>query len=736
MVADFGIALAVGAAGSNRLTETGLSLGTPYYMSPEQATGDQVVGASTDTYALGSVLYEMLVGEPPYPGTTAQAVLGRIIAGKPVSATEQRASIPANVDAAVRKALEKLPADRFASAQEFVRALGDEHFRYGQLATAGASAAVGPWNRLTMATTMLAALFAIALGWALLRPEPPGLLARFSLAFEGGLAEAGVGMEFTPDASALVYEGRAESGEGSQLWMRRWPDLDASPIRGTEIGRQVSFALSPDGREVAFAPLNGPLRVVSLDGGTPRTLVEERVGLVSDWAPDGTVYFTETGGLMLRRVPATAGGTDAVETVTELLDRETRHGNLQVLPGGRMAVFQVWYAPGGVDAEIWVMDLDTQERRFLISGHSPRYASTGHLLFGTPAGVLMAAPFDPGTAELTADPVGVADGLRTNPIFGIANYDIFRNGSLVYAGGASSSGAPMMWVSRNGSEEVLDPAFTGLFEAPSFSPDGRRVAVQRQVGGAPEDIWIYDFDQETFTRLTFEGRNLQPFWNPDGTEVGFSSNREGAFALYARPVDLSSETRLLVAAGDAPGLYTAVWTPDWLIYRRGSATTDGTADLWYVAPHPDSTPVAFLETPYPEYSPSISPDGRWLAYQSNESGQFEVYVRPFPGPGGQSQVSVNGGRNAVWARSEREIYYISSDLSLTVATFRTDPTFAVESRQQLTSWPYRLGSPNRDYDLTPDDQRFLAVAPTAAEAQGQLILVQNFFEELRQVVAN
>ena len=355
VVADFGIALAVGAAGSNRLTETGLSLGTPYYMSPEQATGDQVVGASTDTYALGSVLYEMLVGEPPYPGTTAQAVLGRIIAGKPVSATEQRASIPANVDAAVRKALEKLPADRLASAQEFVRALGDEHFRYGQLATAGASAAVGPWNRLTMATTMLAALFAIALGWALLRPEPPGLLARFSLAFEGGLAEAGVGMEFTPDASALVYEGRAESGEGSQLWMRRWPDLDASPIRGTEIGRQVSFALSPDGREVAFAPLNGPLRVVSLDGGTPRTLVEERVGLVSDWAPDGTVYFTETGGLMLRRVPATAGGTDAVETVTELLDRETRHGNLQVLPGGRMAVFQVWYAPGGVDAEIWVI---------------------------------------------------------------------------------------------------------------------------------------------------------------------------------------------------------------------------------------------------------------------------------------------------------------------------------------------------------------------------------------------
>ncbi len=165
VVADFGIALALGVAGGTRLTETGLSVGTPFYMSPEQATGDQAVGASTDTYALGSVLYEMLVGEPPYPGATAQAVLGKIIAGEAVSATKQRPSIPANVDAAVRKALEKLPADRFASAQDFVRALGDEHFRYGELATAGLRADIRPWKQLTMATTTLAALFAVAFGW-------------------------------------------------------------------------------------------------------------------------------------------------------------------------------------------------------------------------------------------------------------------------------------------------------------------------------------------------------------------------------------------------------------------------------------------------------------------------------------------------------------------------------------------------------------------------------------------
>ncbi len=182
VVADFGIALALGVAGGTRLTETGLSVGTPFYMSPEQATGDQAVGASTDTYALGSVLYEMLVGEPPYPGATAQAVLGKIIAGEAVSATKQRPSIPANVDAAVRKALEKLPADRFASAQDFVRALGDEHFRYGELVTAGESASVGPWKRLTLAGWSLAAAATILAGWALLRPAPapPGMV-RFAI---------------------------------------------------------------------------------------------------------------------------------------------------------------------------------------------------------------------------------------------------------------------------------------------------------------------------------------------------------------------------------------------------------------------------------------------------------------------------------------------------------------------------------------------------------------------------
>ena len=297
VVADFGIALAVGAAGGTRLTETGLSLGTPFYMSPEQATGDQPVGASTDTYALGSVLYEMLVGEPPYPGTTAQAVLGKIIAGKPVSATEQRPAIPANVDAALRCALEKLPADRFTSAQDFVRALGDEHFRYGEAVAGVAGAAAGPWNRLTVAFAALATVSTIGFGWVLLRPEPPRPVSRFSVVVpeEQSFRVSAETFDLSRDGSFMVYRGNTDDGN-SQLWLRRWDALDAVPIPGTSPAGQP--AISPDGREVAFES-NGSLRVAPLAGGVSRTLTES-VFCCARWSPDGAwVYYDDHSRFVL-----------------------------------------------------------------------------------------------------------------------------------------------------------------------------------------------------------------------------------------------------------------------------------------------------------------------------------------------------------------------------------------------------------------------------------------------------
>ena len=337
VVSDFGIALALGVAGGNRLTETGLSVGTPFYMSPEQATGDQPVGAPTDTYALGSVLCEMLVGEPPYPGTTAQAVLGKIIAGKPVSATEQRASVPANVDAAVRKALEKLPADRFSSAQDFVRALGDEHFRYGELATADASASVGPRKGLTMTLAGTTLLFAVAFGWALLRPDPSMPVTRVSVDFSEDQGVVNRGMfDISRDGSLLVYMGPSATGANDQLWARRWAALEATPIQGTE-GADY-HAISPDGQEVAYETGNS-IRVVPIQGGVPRTVAPDSVRCCVRWSPDGAWLYFNTPAQGLSRVPA-AGGPIEVVTQLDTAAGDTQHLWPDVLPGGTAAVYQ------------------------------------------------------------------------------------------------------------------------------------------------------------------------------------------------------------------------------------------------------------------------------------------------------------------------------------------------------------------------------------------------------------
>ena len=438
VVADFGIALAVGAAGGTRLTETGLSLGTPFYMSPEQATGDQPVGASTDTYALGSVLYEMLVGEPPYPGTTAQAVLGKIIAGKPVSATEQRPAIPANVDAALRKALEKLPADRFTSAQDFMRALGDEHFRYGEAVAGVAGAAAGPWNRLSIAMTALAAVSTLTLGWSLLRPEPSGPVTRVSVLMgedQSFHPNFGV-LDLSADGSLMVYRGRGDKGQ-PQLWVRRWDALEATPIRNTD--GAFSATISPDGREVAFGVARS-IRVVPLEGGGSRTLTDS-ANCCPSWSPEGDwVYYlnllvgTASGGLS--RVPA-SGGPSEVVTQVDTAAGDAYNWSVDALPGGRVVLYQA-DGPENTNKRIQALDLETGEIKDLTPGQTPRYSrATGHLLFmDANEGTLLAAPFDAKNLELTGAAVPVVEGVLQDQ-FGTPFFDISASGRLVYRTGSA-----------------------------------------------------------------------------------------------------------------------------------------------------------------------------------------------------------------------------------------------------------------------------------------------------------
>ena len=735
IVADFGIALAVAQAGGGRVTETGLSVGTPHYMSPEQATGDRDVDPRTDVYALGCVLYEMLVGEPPYSGTTAQAVLAKILTDPAPAPTRVRGSIPPNVDAAIRKALEKLPADRFTSAQDFAGALGDPGFRHREGLTAGITTGAGRWNGLSMATTASTVVLALALGWALLRSPPPQPVLRFELTVPDDIRPQtanGVGLAVSPDGSQVVFVGQmgagtAASGGGAQLWRRPLDQLTPTAIPGTQGARNPRF--SPDGTSVAFTG-GASLTTASLTGGPPLTVVSDSVpngngGLA--WAPDGNLYFRKFG-LGIWRVSENGGEE---EEVTTLDQGEAGHLWLDALPNGRGLLFTRDIG-SPADDEIAVVSLETGEIRVLFQGAMARYAHSGHIVYASGEGTLFAAPFDVDALEVTGPSRSLLEGvlvLGGSP----ALFALSETGSLVYRPG-SAAGTTPVWVSRDGSEEILDPTLTGSFRVPAISPEGSRVAFEYTQEGA-SDIWIYYLDQGTFSRLTFEGNNRDPFWRPDGSEVGFASTREGLGGLFARPADLSGNERLLVEQEDGQPLFDGGWTPDerWIVYQRGGGSA---SDLMYAAADPDSTPVEFLATPLIEGDPSISPNGRWLAYHANDSGVYEVYVSPFPGPGGRTLISTGGGQNPVWAHNGREIFYRGTGQSLIIATVRTEPDVAVESREELTSWAGHLAeNASRHFDPSPEDERLLSIrAVDSSGGEMRDIVVQNFFEELRQVV--
>ena len=733
LIADFGIALAVGAAGGTRLTETGLSVGTPYYMSPEQATGDQVVGPASDIYALGCVLYEMLVGEPPFPGATAQAVLGKILQGKPVSATEQRPSIPANVDAAVRCALEKLPADRFTGAQDFARALGDVHFLHGEAVAGATGAGAGLWNRLSIAMTALAALSTIGFGWSLLRPEPPRPVERFESPFrdgQGPVIFSPRSFTLSPDGSMAVYRRPGPTG-AIQLWVRRWDDLDAAPVRGTING--VDPSVSPDGRELAFSQA-GEIKVLAFEGGPIRTLT---TGFWPRWGPDGYIYAGVAEGSV--RVPVTGGPAD---TLTRLTGGEGLHLFMDFLPGGESALLQVGLSDG--QPEVRAVDLATGEMKPLMSGEQPKYASTGHLVVIVD-GTLMAAPFDPKAVELLGPAVALVDG--------VGSHAMSRTGKLVYmtgAGGAGVDDTELVWMTRSGIATPLQPGWAfdrgGGNYGWSVSPDGARVALRRRTEGN-NDIWIKELPEGPLRRLTFdEGQQREPYWSPDGQTVMYSSGELGDRNVWSRPADGTGVGTLV--HDDERSLAQGTWSPDgeWLVFRSAAlAPNEGTRDIVALRPGADSAVTPLVTTEYAEHAPAISPDGRWLAYSSDETGRHEVFVRPFPDvESGKQQVSTEGGMGPRWAHNGRELFYVNGSRDFVAASIETEPGFRVLEQEALFTVPggFLVGPHLNFYDVAPDDERFLmgrtyqGGGPEDDGGGPTMVLVQNFFEVLKARVGN
>jgi serine/threonine-protein kinase len=736
VVADFGIALAVGAAGGSRLTETGLSLGTPFYMSPEQATGDQVIGPASDTYALACVLYELLTGDPPYVGSTAQAVLGKIIAGSAAAPTELRPSIPANVDAALRRALEKLPADRFATAQDFAKALADPGFRYGERKEAGPARAGGPWRLLAVGFGATTALLALGLGLALQRPEPAAGVLRYALPVPAGLgggAAFGPNIAISRDGTKLVT---ADIRDGTaQIWLRERDQLTPRVVSGTEGARQPFF--SPDGLRVAFINTARELRVASLGGEPALTLAD--TGLVrggGSWSDDGFLYFargkpdgSEVFGL--GRVPEVGG---PIEIVSQLDNTRAEVGHLfpDALPNGRGVLFTIAREAlyNASTTEVGVVDLTTGEHRALLEGVMGRWVPTGHLLVVRQDGALLAARFDDEALEVTGPPIPILEGLEVEAQ-GSADLVISDNGTLGYVAGDSQSNVgELVWVSRSGVAQQVDPDWTGSFFFPRLSPDGTRVALAINEPSGTQ-VWIKQLDQGPLSKLTFEGSITgRANWHPDGRSLVFRSIRGGNSDLYTRRADGSAPTELLM--DDEEALDEVMYSPDgeWLVYRRN-------LDLFARRVGSEEDPVTLAAGGAAELHPAVSPDGRWIAFISVESGTPEVFVHPFPNTGdARWQISTDGGVEPVWAHSGQEIFYRSLDEQLISVAVSSGHTFVVGETRALFADTFVRNLASPFYDVAPDDQRFVMIRDAAGDDLGQIVIVENFSEELKERVSN
>jgi serine/threonine-protein kinase len=734
LVADFGIALAASRSeGGTRMTETGMSLGTPHYMSPEQAMGEREITPKADIYALGCVTYEMLTGEPPFTGPTAQAIIARVMTEEPRSLTLQRKTIPPHVEAAVLTALEKLPADRFETARAFGEALGD--LRAGEARSArraAAGRAAGMSRRpLFGALALCAGLLVLALfGWLRPRPAPETSRQRVVLwQFPvGGLLDPGVAQEATqatiaPDGSSIVY---TDSMGGHLQLMRKLRNTGvATPLAGTEGALSPFF--SPDGHWILFSTLDGSLRKVPVDGGGAVTLAHRSDPTYSAaaWLDDGTIVYAGKAGMSL---VSAEGGASRVLLPDTGRERASA-GSIWPLPGSRAILYTRCPDNCAIRSDVRVLELGTRADRMLVENAAGAwYSPTGHLLYTDRAGGLYAVGFDLGRLRVTTGPVPVIDDVVPG------SFTMSASGTVLYATRAGG-GAPseLMWVGRDGSAVPFDSTWRADFQYPALSPDGKTLAVS--VRDATTQLWIRRSDG-TRQKLTEEGTaNWRPAWTADGRSIVFSSNRRGstldAFDLYETPADGSVPARLLLH--HTYGVWEGQISPDgqWLVIR-----TDEQGGIGHIRARRldgDTALVPLVVDSTLSLQIALSPDGRWLAYSGWATGRGEIYVAPFPGVTPIRQLSHEGGTEPRWAHSGRELFYKSGTRFMAVPV-SPGPALTVGSPRELFSLAaYRAARNRQEYDVAPDDRRFVMIhnQPGGASA---LVYVENWLPELKAKV--
>ncbi|MEO8190046.1 MAG: protein kinase [Acidobacteriota bacterium] len=746
---DFGLAklaapfVPTGAAGvsmfptsPSNLTAEGSILGTFQYLAPEQLEGKEA-DARTDIFAFGAVLYEMATGRKAFSGTSQASLISAIMSSEAPSITRVSPLYPATFDRIVGICLAKDPDDRWQSVHD----VGSELkwiAEGGSAVGLPAPVVAGRRNRerLAWAAAAGATLAALALALLLLaRPRealrtvqasiPPP--EKSSFVFEGGP------MALSADGRRLAF--LAPNAERRNLlWVRPLNGMAAQPLAGTD-GASYPF-WSPDGRFLGFFA-GGKLKKIDASGGPPQVLCDTQEGRGGTWNREGVILFSPSSRDALLRI-SSSGGAPAPATELDVSSREFSHRFPFFLPDGRHFLYlsqAVGIGPGG-GREVRIGSLDSKERRPLLRVNSNVVfapsapgAASGHVLFSRER-TLFAQPFDAKRLRLSGEAFPVGEQVQYFGNLALGVFAASDNGILVYQPGGARSLSQLVWLDRSGKQlEVLGPPADYL--RPRISRDGRRVAMDIRDPTGQADIWIYDLSRRVSTRFTSEpADNVFPVWSPDGSRIVFESNRKGSDDLYQKVSSgTGNDEELLVQEGRL--LVPTDWSSDgrFVVHNLIDSRTKRGWDLGIYSVAEKKSSV-FLSTPSSEANGRFSPDVRWLAYTSDESGRYEVYVRPFPGPGGKWQISTAGGGQPVWNPNGKEIFYASADNKMMAVDVKTDSGFEAGTARALFELTLKSGT-GWKYDVSPDGQRFLANTVMGEVKANPITLVLNWAAEIK-----
>ena len=721
------------------LTAEGTILGTLQYMAPEQLEAKEA-DSRTDIFAFGAVVYETATGKKAFEGKSQASLIAAILKDDPPAMAEMQSMTPPVLDRVVKRCLAKEPDERWQTAADLLAELQWVVEGGAQPTEAVPSAGVSVRRQFmtvglsVLAGMLVSALLGIGL-WSSTSPTPLST-KRFLIQtpVNQQLDTAGINRDIflSPDGKKLVLKIKNSDLE-NQLHLRPMDDPEGTLIRGTEGVNEAFF--SPDGEWIAFFT-GQQLKKVSLRGGVPITLCEvSSTTAHGSWGPGDTIIFGDSNQLF--RLSSNGGKPEELIKANEGIDA---YRTPQILPDGKAVLYTAVLGLGSGDFRIEILFLETGQSKVAIEdGKSGQYANTGHLIYepsGT--GTLMAVPFDLQALEVKGDPVQVLQGVRQT-LSGSADYSLADDGTLVYVegeGGTLTFPGKPVWVNRDGGE--VESIVENTLEFPRYpriSPDGRRLAITTGQGNAG-GLWVYDLGGQPPYPLSLEGMNSRPVWTPDGKKVAFSSGVGTLRDLFWIPADGSTLDPEPLLESNPSDQFPESWTPDGqeLIFVQTNA--NGANDIMAVSPN-EGEPRLVVQTQHSAPTSerggvaSLSPDGNWLAYVSAVTGEPEIWVRPYPGPGAPVRVSPSGGLEPVWSRDGHEVYYLEGSKMMAVK-IEAQPELRPQPAEALFDGDYFYRN-RPSYDVATDG-RFLMIQPTATTQDAQIYVVLNWFEELKRLV--